>query len=129
MGSLTTMEKESKENAEQAQMRFCALAYNPQPWSTRSLPVEPVILFVFQDEGGGLRFRVSPGLSQIVRDEGLAYIESLLKDFVERSKTCPGGLFQQLCSLAVGPLVTVEVGSRLSEHPRLQELSSHFTPF
>jgi hypothetical protein len=76
-----------------------------------------------------LCFSVSPELGQIVRGEGLAYIESLLKDFVERAKTCPAELFQQLCSLAVGPLVTVEVGTRLSEYPRLKELSSQFTPF
>jgi hypothetical protein len=56
----------------------------------------------------------------------LEYIGSLLHDFLGRAKEQPAALFEQLSSLAVGPLVTQETGERISDHPVLFELSSRF---
>ena len=68
-------------------------------------------------------------MNQVVQIEDIAYIDSLLRDFIERARLNPVDLFQQLCSLAVGPLVALEVGSQLVAYPRLWELSSRFVPY
>jgi hypothetical protein len=106
--------------------RFCAMEYRPQGWSGGSLQADPVILLVLEDEEGSLRFLVHPELHVVVTDNDLSYIESLLKDFLERAKENPAALFMQLSSLGVGPLVTQETGSNISDHPTLMNLCSRF---
>ena len=83
-------------------------------------------MLVLEDEQGNLRFLVHPQLRSIVTDRDLSYLESLLGDFVERAKLHPAALFKQLSSLGVGPLVTHETGSSLSDHPPLLNLCSRF---
>jgi hypothetical protein len=61
-----------------------------------------------------------------VTGKDFLYLDSLLKDFVERAKLDSPALFKQLSSLGVGPLVTQEVGSNISDHPILSELCSRF---
>jgi predicted component of type VI protein secretion system len=73
-----------------------------------------------------MRFLVHPELHTVVADNDLSYLESLLKDFLERAKLHPAALFKQLSSLEVGPLVTHEVGSNISNHPTLLNLCSRF---
>jgi hypothetical protein len=81
---------------------------------------------VLEDGEGSLRFLVHPKLRAIVSDNDLSYLESLLKDFLERAKLNPAALFKQLSSLGVGPLVTQEAGSNISDHPSLLNLCSRF---
>jgi hypothetical protein len=81
---------------------------------------------VVKDEKGGLQFLVHPELRKTVGEEDLGYIDSLLKDFLERARLHPEALFQQLCSLAAGPLIAQEAGSQLGDFPRLLELSEKF---
>jgi hypothetical protein len=81
---------------------------------------------VLENGEGNLRFLVHPELYTVVPDNDLPYIESLLKDFRERAKLHPADLFNQLSSLGVGPLVTQEVRSNISDHPPLLELCSRF---
>jgi hypothetical protein len=81
---------------------------------------------VLREEQGRLRFLVDPEWREVVRGEDLALIESLLRDFTERAKLHPAALFKHLSSLGVGPLVTREVGSGISEHPSIKEISSRF---
>lgn len=81
---------------------------------------------MLRDRQGDLRFLIHPELRIIVHPEDLDYIESLLLDFGERAKQHPDDLFKQLSSLNVGPFVTNEVGSSLSEFPAIQKLSSDF---
>jgi hypothetical protein len=95
-------------------LQFCTLEYRPQNWDIASSQIAPVILLVLRDERGNLRFL------------DLDYIESLLLDFGERAKQHPDDLFKQLSFLNVGPLVTKEVGSSLSDFPAIQKLSSDF---
>jgi hypothetical protein len=85
-----------------------------------------VILLVLEDGEGNLRFLVHPELHMVVMDNDLSYIESLLKDFMERAKENPAVLFKQLSSLGVGPLVTQEAGLKISDHPSLLNMCSHF---
>jgi len=106
--------------------QFCTLEYRPQNWDIASSQIAPVILLVLRDEQGNLRFLVHPELRIIVHSRDLDYIESLLLDFGERAKQHPEDLFKQLSFLNVGPLVTKEIGSSLSEFPAIQKLSSDF---
>jgi hypothetical protein len=81
---------------------------------------------VVKDENGGLQFLVHPELRKHVQADDLAYIESLLRDFARRAKLHPDALFQQLCSLAVGPLIVQETGPHLGECPELLHLVADF---
>lgn len=78
------------------------------------------------DGGGSLRFLVHPEFHTVVKDNDLPYLESLLKDFLKRAKLNPAALFTQLSSLGVGPLVTQETGSNISDHPHILKLCSRF---
>jgi hypothetical protein len=75
---------------------------------------------------GSLRFLVSPDWRSLVRTEDVNYIRALLEDFPERAKEQPEGLFEHLCSLGVGPLVTRQTGERISDHVALVKLCSEF---
>jgi hypothetical protein len=83
-------------------------------------------VIVVKDENGNFRFLVSPTYREVVQGHDLAYIDSLLNDFKERAKLNSEALFQQLCSLGVGPLVTQEAGPSLATHPILLELCRRF---
>jgi hypothetical protein len=81
---------------------------------------------VLRNEESDLRFLVHPDVSSIVLGEDWPYLESLLNDFLDRAKAFPAPLFQQISSLGVGPLVTHEVGAKLSDFPSLRALSAGF---
>jgi hypothetical protein len=81
---------------------------------------------VLEDGKGCLRFRVSPDWRSIVQPEDLEYMDSLLRDFLERAKEQPAALFKHLSSLGVGPLVTQEAGELIADHEPLLELCSRF---
>jgi hypothetical protein len=85
-----------------------------------------IILIVLENGEGNLRFLIPPDLSKLVTGKDFLYLDSLLKDFVERAKLDSRALFKQLSSLGVGPLVTQEVGSNISDHPALLKLCSGF---
>jgi hypothetical protein len=108
------------------QVEFCTLEYRPQNWKIASSGVAPVIVLVLRDKDRGLRFLVHPELRKVVQGKDFVFIESLLLDFSERAKLHPAALLKHLCSLGVGPLVTQEAGSDISEYPPIKELSSRF---
>lgn len=83
-------------------------------------------MLVLRGSEGSLRFLVHPELRTTIQGEDLTYLEELLQDFRERSKLHPTELFEQISSLAVGPLVTQMNGSNLSEHLSIQKLSLRF---
>ena len=83
-------------------------------------------MLVFENREGSLRFLVHPELRAIVPDNDLAYIESLIIDLCERAMLNPAALFKQLSLLGVGPLVTHESGSNISDYPSLLNLCSRF---
>lgn len=86
----------------------------------------PIFLIVFKAASGSLHFLVDPNWRSVVPVLDVEYIESVLRDFLERAKDHPSSLFEQLSFLAVGPLVTQETGQQISDHPILLELSSRF---
>ena len=116
----------SLEMDEHPQYQFCSLEYRRQSWGDASSRFRPVVLIVLRDGEGNLRFLVHPELHTIIQEKDLDYIQSLLKDFLERAKLEPAALFKQLSSLGIGSLVTQEVGSNLADDSSLQELSSSF---
>jgi hypothetical protein len=100
------------------------MAYRAQD----SARAAPIFLIVFRAANGSLHILVDPGWRSVIGARDLEYIGSLLHDFLGRAKEEPAALFEQLCTLAVGPLVTHETGERISDHPALEELSSRFVP-
>lgn len=84
------------------------------------------MLLVLRSEDGQLRLLVHPERSKIIQSEDLDYIESLFQDLPERAKVDPDLLFEQLCHLGVGPLVTKTVGSSIDDNPLFRELSLGF---
>lgn len=111
---------------ESPQRQFCALEYRPQGAEIIEPPVASVILLVLRDGEGNLKLMVHPELRRIVLRADTALLETLIQDFIERAKLHPEQLFKHLSSLGVGPLVTKEVGSSLSDHPHLMELRTQF---
>lgn len=106
--------------------RFCALEYRAQHGSDTPWRPPQVIVLVLRDVTSKLCFLVHPELRKIVQIEDVGYIQSLLRDFLERAKLYPEELFQQTSSLGVGPLVTYVVGQNLQDYPELQEFYTSF---
>lgn len=111
---------------QEPKFQFCTLEYRPQNWDVASSQTAPVILLVLRNEQSNLRFLIHPELRILVHPEDRDYIGSLLLDFGERANQHPDDLFKQISSLNVGPLVTQEVGSSLSDFPAIQKLTSDF---
>jgi hypothetical protein len=84
------------------------------------------MLLVLKDEEGRLRFLVHPEWRGIIRAKDMGYFESLFHDLLKRAKLHPDTLFEHLCSLVVGPLVTREVGSNLEDSPPISQLTVRF---
>jgi hypothetical protein len=81
---------------------------------------------VFENVDDSLCFLIHPEWRTIVCGNDLRYLESLFEDFRERAKLCPAALFKQLSSLAVGRLVSLQVGTNISDYPFLLKLCSCF---
>jgi hypothetical protein len=122
----TKLKSTNLESGAVSKSRFCALAYAPMSGDSRLSAANNVILIAIEDSGV-LRFLVHPNLKSVVDAIDLPYIESILKDFVERINRYATALFRQLCSLAVGPLQTHTVGEQLCEHPNIHNLALQFT--
>jgi hypothetical protein len=86
------------------------------------------VILAIEDHGRGFRFRVSPDLSAIVAESDLPYIQDLLADFPERSRSDPDALFEQLSSLTVGVLVVQRVGTVDADADYLQSCCADFVP-
>ncbi len=85
-----------------------------------------IILLVFEDVNGDLRFLVHPKWRALVETEDVKLVGDLFVDFLERAEEEPRELFKQLSSLGVGALVTQQTGVRISDYPHLLESFSQF---
>ena len=85
-----------------------------------------MVILALSNEDDNLRFFMHPELNKIVQERHWTYIESLLLDFRERADLDRDSLFQQISDLSVGPLVTAEAGSDISDYPVLLDLRSRF---
>jgi hypothetical protein len=104
------------------------MEYKPQRRSGDPPHAPFIFLLVLKDENGKLNFLAHPQWRTLVQPEDSEYVESLLADLPVRAKTHPDALFDQLCSLSVGPLETKQIGQSISEHPTLAKLISTFEP-
>jgi hypothetical protein len=80
----------------------------------------------FDNDQLKLKLYVDPHWRELVQTEDRDYLESLLKDLVERAQQEPETIFKQLSSLGVGPVVTAEVGTNFSESAKRSSLIEHF---
>jgi len=81
---------------------------------------------VLREQDDNLSLLAHPDLSAVIEHPDLLFVESVLQDFVERANLHPDMLFEHVCSLWHGPLITVASGVDISEAPLLIELSSRF---
>lgn len=100
--------------------RYCLLEYRAQ----NRIKFGTTILLVLKGDDGSLQIYVQPEWRATVQPKDIDYLESLLRDLPKRSVSNPQELFQQLSSLSVGPLVTVEVGENISDRPNLEAMRS-----
>lgn len=107
---------------------FCALVYRAQGSDLEPVPAEPVVLIVLRSGSNGLSFLVPPNLETIIHEKDRNHIESVLEDLLWRGKLEPEVIFQQLSSLSLGPILTLEVGADLAEFPKLSKISEGFVP-
>ena len=81
------------------------------------------MVLALREEGKGLRLIPRKDWRLYVSAEDLGFMEALVADMGVRAILDPEGLFKQLCSLNVGPLVTQTVGSDISRFPLLLEFA------
>ena len=99
--------------------QFCILEYRTQQGGSDEPKPNQVILCAFldrEDESDQYKIRilVDPDWHEYVQNEDQEYIDLLLRDLVQRAHHEAETLFKHLCSLGVGPVVTVEVGTASS---------------
>lgn len=105
---------------------FCALEYRGHSKDIHMSLEASIILVVLKSVENDLSLLVHPEWRSMVEKQDLTYLESLFQDFLERARLRPEALFEQLCALGVGPLVTRKVGSQLSDEPWLKSVLSSF---
>ena len=90
---------------------FCALKYQPAaPLKGESSGAGQVVLLVVRGGKGELAFYFCPDLWRLASGAEFLYLKDFVLDLPRRAKRYPDLLFQQLCSMSVGPLVTHMVG-------------------
>ena len=85
-----------------------------------------MVLLAIRQRGEELRICVHPNLKKFIEDVDREYVDSLLQDLRERSGLDPDGLFEHLCSLSVGPLVTCEIGDEIAGREYLSRCLADF---
>jgi hypothetical protein len=84
------------------------------------------LLIAILDAAEDLSILVDPAWRDFVASEDLEYLKSLLEDFGPRAYSDARGLFVQLTTLDLGPLVTSEVRSFDDLNDMRREIPSHF---
>ena len=105
---------------------FCALAYESDSPNKELVSESRCILIATCSEEGILHIRIRRAWRGVVRKQDTEYCSALFNDFVKRAKIDSKGLFAQLCSLAVGPLIVYAVGNSLAHSPEIARLWETF---
>jgi len=87
---------------------------------------ERIVLIAILEKVDLLSLFVDPMWRNFIFPEHVEYIELLLEDLVPRSHSDPCGLFAQLSSLNVGPLVTTEMKTFEDLYKVQSAIPSHF---
>ncbi len=105
--------------------QYCVLVYVGLEPAAKLLGDEaPVVVALFERQS--VSILVNPMWKAILPETEWAYFEELLLDWKEQVAARPWGLFQQLCSLSVGPLITARDGSDPASDPLLRLLIDGF---
>lgn len=107
--------------------RFCVLAYSADKDSAPQPNDTTIIALATSSTKGDCVIRFHPEWREVVQPSDHEYVESLFRDFKDRVRFDSEGLFQQLTALGVGPLVTLDSGSNLDEHPEYLGMTEKFT--
>ena len=67
-----------------------------------------------------------PRWIEFISEADREYCSALFADFIKRAQTDPDVLFDQLCSLSVGPLITFSTGKSLAESREIAPLWENF---
>ena len=87
---------------------ICALRYQGSRAQADAKSDGGVILLAVLGRTG-LRFYASPSFKEQIQKVDLPFLDELVKDLVERARVEPDLVFQQLCDLSMGPVVTDSV--------------------
>jgi hypothetical protein len=87
-----------------------------------------IIVLLVEDDEEPLRVFVTPNLEELVDKDDQPYVDALLADFLKRSKAHAEGLFQQVSSLSVGPMVTHRTGILPADRDYLKIHCPDFLP-
>lgn len=87
---------------------------------------QAILLVAILDSYGHLSILLNPEWRYIVASQDLEYLEALLEDLKVRVGSDARGLFVQLSSLNVGPLVTLKVETYQDANKVQQVVPSHF---
>lgn len=101
------MDRPSQNAALHRRLQVCALKYC-LPEEQSAVSKGNVILLAVKD-GDGVRFYLHRSVKQQICEKDHHYFDALMKDLLKRLKRSPGAVFEQLSSLAVGPIVTDSV--------------------
>lgn len=86
---------------------ICALRY--RGFDEPACSVAGWIALIAVKRGAQVDFYVSPSLLEQIPASEQPYVQELLRDFAHRARTGAEALFNQICSLSTGPLVTESV--------------------
>ncbi len=99
--------------------QFCILGYRSEQQKLAENETKLILVgrgfLDVEDDHFKLELFVDPGWPAFVSEDDRHYIEALFKDLAERAIQDAETLFEQLCSLEVGPLVARQVGRGTSE--------------
>lgn len=94
--------------------RFCVLRYN-RGWRTNVFDTGAAILVALLDESGKIILLTDMQWEKLVRSEDLSMLKPQLDVYSLRSVLEPKALFEDLCAVKDGPLLTQEMGPGLPE--------------
>jgi hypothetical protein len=106
-------------------LQFFALEYRSEELGT-AWSHENVIILLVRSRNGNLDLLVHPAWHDIVAPAHQEYVQDVLSDFERRTTTDPEGLFKQVATLSVGPLVTYAEGADISDNPKLRKMLDSF---
>ena len=85
------------------------------------------IVFLAVKRGHSLRLYAHRDLRDLVSKQDLEFVQDLLEDMLQRAQHSPDELFEQLCDLSIGPVVTDAVQSMVSSESSFEALYPNFS--
>lgn len=111
----------------ETELRCCLLQFTPRGWGHWISSLSPkALVMVIEQEDGSLQFLIERDFEQRLKVDDIAFLLDVVRDFPTRSKTAPRALFEELCALNAGPLVTRKAFFAPPDDPSFVEVRSKF---